>query len=80
MKKIIEIKATKVLPQMYGKVSDIAKMFGMHRSTVCERLDIMREEGCYDDVVIEEGPKTRWINVEKFEAFMKSRHLKYLRT
>ncbi len=67
------------MPRLYGKVSTIAKIFDMDRTTVWAKLEAMRIDGCYDDVVIEEGPKNRRINIAKFEAYLKSKHLKYLR-
>ena len=79
MKKIVEIKTVETAIQRYGKVGTIAKIFDMDRTTVWAKLEKMREEGFYNDAVIEEGPKRRLINIEKFEEYLKSRHLKYLR-
>ena len=79
MKKIIEVVCKENAKQRYGKVSTIAKIFDMDRTTVCSKLEAMRKAGCYDDAVIEEGPKSRRINIDKFEAFLQSCHKQYLR-
>ncbi|WP_277287675.1 hypothetical protein [Veillonella montpellierensis] len=79
MKQAVEVKVVEYERPRYGKVCTIARLFDMDRTTVWAKLEAMRKEGCYDDVVIEEGPKNRRINIAKFEEYLKSKHLKYLR-
>ncbi|WP_298705313.1 helix-turn-helix domain-containing protein [uncultured Veillonella sp.] len=63
----------------YERVSQIAKRFNIDRTTVYRKLELMREKGVYNKIVIELSPKARRINVVGFEAFMKGCYLSYLK-
>lgn len=64
---------------LYEKVGKIAKRFDMNPSTVWRKMELMREEGVYDKIVIEISPKVKRISVPAFEAFLKGQHLAYLK-
>lgn len=64
---------------VYEKVSQIAKRFNIDRTTVYRKLELMREKGVYNKVVIELSPKARRINVVGFEEFLKGSYLSYLK-
>ena len=51
----------------------------MNPSTVWRKMELMREEGVYDKIVIEISPKVKRISVPAFEAFLKGQHLAYLK-
>lgn len=61
-----------------ARVCTIAKLFDMDRATVWKHMNRMKEAGIYDDIVIEENERTKYIDVKKFREYMGSRHLKYL--
>ena len=64
---------------LYEKVGEIAKRFSMARCTVWRKMELMREMGVYDKIVIEMSPKVKRINVIEFEKFLKGCHLAYLK-
>lgn len=64
---------------LYEKVNSIAKRFDMDRTTVWRKMQLMRQKGVYNQIVIEMSPKSKLINVAAFEKFLKSQHLAYLK-
>lgn len=63
---------------LYAKVKTIGTLFDMNPSTVWRHMQQMKKDGVYDDIVIEENEKTKYISIAGFEKYMKSRHQRYL--
>lgn len=63
---------------LYARVKTIGEMFDMNPSTVWRHMQEMKKAGVYDDIVIEENEKTKYISIAGFEKYMKSRHQRYL--
>ena len=63
----------------YLSVPDAGKVFGKSKYAMYRLLDKLREEGKFNEVCIQPGPRSIMIDVEKFEAWLKSRHLKWAR-
>ena len=64
--------------QVYGRIKDIAEIFGMSRMTVYRHLDAIAKAGQYNKVVIDRGPRKKLIKITEFEKYLKSEHLKWL--
>lgn len=63
----------------YIPVSALAKLWGRSKMYIYRRIDMIRAEGKFDDICLQTGPQQTLVHVEKFEAWMKSRHMKWLK-
>lgn len=58
--------------QKYATITSLCDIFGCSRYTIWRWLNVMREVGAYNDIVLETGPRKRFIDIAKFELFFKN--------
>lgn len=63
----------------YIPVSALAKLWGRSKMYIYRRIDMIRNEGKFDDICMQLGPQQILVDAEKFELWMKSKHMAWLK-
>lgn len=63
----------------YASINELAEIFGYSRWTIRRRLEEMREQGKYNEAVIEDSWNKRRVNIELFTQFVRVRTQQMLR-
>lgn len=63
----------------YVPVSVLAKTWGRSKMYIYRRIDMIRNEGKFDQICLQLGPQQTLVNVDKFEVWMKGQHMKWLK-
>lgn len=63
----------------YVPISKLAKIWGRSKMYIYRRIDIIRNEGKFDEICMQLGPQQTLVNVDKFEMWMRSQHMKWLK-
>ena len=63
----------------YVPVSVLAKTWGRSKRYIYRRIDMIRNEGKFDQICLQLGPQQTLVNVDKFEVWMKGQHMKWLK-
>ena len=60
-------------------IGTLAKIWGRSRMYIYRRIDMIRNQGKFDDICMQLGPQQTLVHVDKFEAWMRSQHMKWLK-
>lgn len=64
----------------YVPISKLAKIWGgRSKMYIYRRIDIIRNEGKFDEICMQLGPQQTLVHVDKFEMWMRSQHMKWLK-
>lgn len=63
----------------YVPISTLAKIWGRSKMYIYRRIDMIRNEGRFNEICMQLGPQQTLVHVEKFEAWMKGQHMKWLK-
>ena len=63
----------------YVPISTLAKIWGRSRMYIYRRIDMIRNQGKFDDICMQVGPQQTLVHVDRFEAWMRSQHMKWLK-
>lgn len=64
---------------IYATVPNAAKLFGRSRYTIYRMLDTIRQEGKFNDICIQPSPRGTMINITKFQEWLQSKHLAWVK-
>lgn len=67
------------LKPKYVPISTLAHIWGRSRMYIYRRIDMIRNQGKFDDICMQLGPQQTLVHVDKFEAWMRSQHMKWLK-
>ena len=63
----------------YVPISVLAQIWGRSKMYIYRRIDMIRREGRFSEICMHLGPQQTLVHVEKFEAWMKGQHMKWLK-
>ena len=63
----------------YVPISTLAKIWGRSRMYIYRRIDMIRNQGKFGDICMQLGPQQTLVHVDRFEAWMRSQHMKWLK-
>ena len=63
----------------YVPISTLAKIWGRSRMYIYRRVDMIRNEGKFNDICLQLGPQPTLVHVDKFEVGMKGQNKKWLK-
>ena len=67
------------LKPKYVPISTLAKSWGRSRMYIYRRIDMIRNQGKFDDICMQLGPQQTLVHVDKFETWMKDQHMRWLK-
>lgn len=67
------------LKHKYVPISTLAKIWGRSRMYIYRRIDMIRNQGKFDDICMQLGPQQTLVHVDKFETWMKGQHMRWLK-
>lgn len=67
------------LKPKYVPISTLAKIWGRSRMYIYRRIDMIRNQGKFDDICMQLGPQQSLVHVDKFETWMKDQHMRWLK-
>lgn len=63
----------------YVPISKLAKIWGRSKMYIYRRIDMIRKEGKFNEICMQLGPQQILVHVDKFEMWMRSQHMKWLK-
>lgn len=63
----------------YVPISTLAKIWGRSKMYIYRRIDMIRKEGKFNEICMQLGPQQTLVHVDKFEMWMRSQHMKWLK-
>lgn len=63
----------------YVPISTLAKIWRRSRMYIYRRVDMIRNEGKFNDISLQLGPQQTLVHVDKFATWMKSQNMKWLK-
>ena len=63
----------------YVQISTLAKIWGRSKMYIYRRIDMIRKEGKFNEICMQLGPQQTLVHVDKFEMWMRSQHMKWLK-
>ena len=63
----------------YVPISTLAKIWRRSRMYIYRRVDMIRNEGKFNDISLQLGPQKTLVHVDKFATCMKSQNIKWLK-
>lgn len=63
----------------YVPISTLAKIWGRSKMYIYRRIDMIRNEGGFNEICMQLGQQQTLVHIDKFEAWMKGQHMKYLK-
>lgn len=63
----------------YVPISTLAKIWRRSRMYIYRRVDMIRNEGKFNDISLQLGPQQTLVHVDKFATWMKIQNMKWLK-